>query len=128
MRLILQGRGRLRLTRNAIFFSWMRLCIFLDAVSFNRCILRCLLQAGILATSGSTGLVAASAALVRGAPLGAVPRFGDWGSAPALFRFCHALYGLVGSHDFPRFRLLTSALSYQSRLPADRIGHLLVRG
>jgi hypothetical protein len=106
----------------------MRLRVFLDAAAFNCCILRCLLQAGIQATSGSTSLVAAFAALVLAAPLGAVPCLGYWGSAPAFFRFCHALYDLVGSHDFPRFRLLTSALPYQSRLPSDRIGHLLVRG
>jgi hypothetical protein len=64
-------------------------------------LLRCLLQAGIQATSGSTGLVAPSAALVRGPPMDAVPRLGDWGSAPALFLFCHALCGLVGSHEVP---------------------------
>jgi hypothetical protein len=75
----------------------MRLRVFLDAAAFNCCILRCLLQAGIQATSGSSGLVAASAALARDAPLGAVLRLGDRGSAPALSRFCHALCGLVGS-------------------------------
>jgi hypothetical protein len=76
----------------------MRLCVFLDAAAFNRCILRCLLQARIQATSGSTGLVAA---LVRDAPIGGVPRLGDRESALALFRFCHALCGLVWSHDVP---------------------------
>jgi hypothetical protein len=101
VRLILQGRVRLHLAQNAIFFSWMRLLVLLDAAAFNRCILRCLLQAGIQATFGSTGLVSASAALVCDAPLGAVPRLCDRGSAPALFRFCHALCGLVGSHDVP---------------------------
>jgi hypothetical protein len=99
VRLILQGRGRLRLMHDAIFFSWMHLRILLDAAAFNRCILHRLLQAGIQATSNSTVLVAASAA-----PLGAVPRLGDWGTAPALFRFCHALYGLVGRHEGSRLR------------------------
>jgi hypothetical protein len=51
-----------------------------------------LLQAG-------TGLVAASAALVRGALLGAVPCLADWSTASAHFRFCHALYGTVGRHE-----------------------------
>jgi hypothetical protein len=101
VRLILQGKGRLRLVHNAIFFSWMLPRILLDAAVFNRCILHCLLKAGIQATSGSTVLVAAVAALVRGVPLGAVPCVGNWSSASAHFRFCHALYGLVGRHEAP---------------------------
>jgi hypothetical protein len=74
---ILQGRGCLRLTQNAIFFSWMRLrCLFLSLSSWH--------------PGDSPGLVAASAALVRGAPLGAVPRLGGRGSArlrPSCFPF-----------------------------------------
>jgi hypothetical protein len=73
VRLILQGKGRLRLTHNAIVFSWMHLCILLEAAAFSCCILYCLFQAGIQATSGSTRLVAASAAQARGVPLGDVP-------------------------------------------------------
>jgi hypothetical protein len=81
--------------------------------------LLCLLQAGIQVTSGSTCLVAASALLVRGAPLGAVLQLGNWGSAPALCRFCHALYGLFGRHEFPRLRLLTSALGHLWNMDVD---------
>jgi hypothetical protein len=99
VRLILQGRGSLHLAHNTIFFSLMHLRVLLDAAAFNRCILRCFLSAGIQATSGSTGLVAASATLVRGAPLCAVPCLGDWSTASAHFRFCHALYGIVGRHE-----------------------------
>jgi hypothetical protein len=68
VRLILQGRGRLRLTQNAIFFSWMPLRVFWTLQSSIAAFLRCFFLAGIQATSGSTGLVAASAALVRGPP------------------------------------------------------------
>jgi hypothetical protein len=84
VRLILQGRGRLRLTHNAIFFSWMHLRVLLDAAAFIRCILYCLFQAGIQATYGSTRLVTAAAALARDAPLGDVPCLGEWGATPQL--------------------------------------------
>jgi hypothetical protein len=77
----------------------MCLCVFLDAAAFNRCILHFFLQAGIQETSGSAGLVAASASLVRGVSLGAVPCLGDWSTASAHFQFCHALYGIVGRHE-----------------------------
>jgi hypothetical protein len=65
VRLILLGRGCLRLTQNAIFSSWMCLRVFWTLRPSIAAFLRCLFQVGILATSGSTGLVAA---LVHGAP------------------------------------------------------------
>jgi hypothetical protein len=71
----------------------------LVAAAFNRCIQHCLFQAGIQATSGSTRLVAASAALARGAPLGDVPCLGDWSNASTHFRFYQALHGKVGRHE-----------------------------
>jgi hypothetical protein len=65
--LFLQVRGRLRLAQNAFYFCWMRLRVF------GRCSLHSLHSyavycVGIRATSGSTVLVAISAALIRGAP------------------------------------------------------------
>jgi hypothetical protein len=42
--LILQVRGRLRLAQNAIFFSWMRLCIFWTLRFSIAAFLRCLLS------------------------------------------------------------------------------------
>jgi hypothetical protein len=72
VRLILQERDGLRLSHNAIFFSWMHPHDQLDAAAFNRCIQHCLVLAGIQATSGSTRSVAASAVLARGASLGDV--------------------------------------------------------
>jgi hypothetical protein len=79
VRLILQERGCLRLTHNAIFFSWMHPRDLLDAAAFNRCIQHCLVQAGIQATS--TRSVAASATLAHGASLGDVLCLGDWSNA-----------------------------------------------
>jgi hypothetical protein len=79
----------------------MRLRVFWTLRPSIAAFFRCLFQAGIQVTSGSTGLVAASAALVRGAPLGAIPRLGGRGSAPALLLFRHALCSLVGSHEVP---------------------------
>jgi hypothetical protein len=99
VRLILQGRGCLRLTHNAIFFSWMHSHDQLDAAAFNRCI-HCLALAGIQATSGSSRLIAASAALARGTSVGDVLRLGDWSNASTYFRFFTPYRGIVGRPEF----------------------------
>jgi hypothetical protein len=118
VRLILQGRGRLRLTHKAIFFSWMHLRNLLGAAAFNCCIQHCLFQAGIQATSGSTRLVAA---LARGAPLGDVLCLGDWSNASTHFQFYHALYGIVGRHEVPGLGVSLDALCLD-QASADTIG------
>jgi hypothetical protein len=99
VRLILWGRGLLRLTQNAIFFSWMRLRIFLKLQPSFAAFLRCLFEAGIHATLVPPVWSPLPPHWSVAYLFGAVPRLGGRGSAPVLFLFCHALCGLVGSHE-----------------------------
>jgi hypothetical protein len=119
--LILQGRGRLHLTQNAIFFSWMRLCVFWTLRPSIAAFLRCLLswhpgnfwfhrfgRRFRLSGPWRTFLVLfhVSAAKAR----------------PGSFPFCHALCGLVGSHEFSLGWIAYMALPCQTQQPTDRIG------
>jgi hypothetical protein len=70
----------------------------LDAAAFNRCILTLSLE---LASRRLPVPLVWSPRWSVALLFGAVPRLGGRGFAPALFLFCHALCGLVGSHEFP---------------------------
>jgi hypothetical protein len=126
VRWILLERDRLCLQHSAIFFSWTFPHKPLDTASFNCCIQFCLVKAGIqgLSPLPLRWPLAPCSAMSYVSAIGVMPRRTSISIMP--FEVYYEYLG-VGSHDFPRFRLLTSALSYQTRLPADRIGHLLVR-
>jgi hypothetical protein len=121
VRLIPQGRRRLRLMQNAIFFSSMRFCVFWTLRPSFAAFLRCLFEAGIQATSGSTGLVAASAVLVRDAPFLVLFHVSAPRAPPRLFSFSDMPYAVwLGVMSFPRFGLLT--LHYLTRAGSRQIG------